>query len=382
MKTMKLPTLTLEKFLGNPTEWPSFWETFKAAIDSDEEMENVMKFSYLKSYLVGPAAHAVAGLKVTNSTYREALDVLHKRFGDVSVIIGNHMDALLHCPAVGNMNNVKKLREPYDKLEVHVRSLGALGLHSGGYQQAMSPEILKKWLSELQVMITHRLKGSYNLQYLLEIFHEELLVREKCVLSQVSMEKNKPANAPQEATRNRFPYRNQQATAARLYAESQTNDKKFVIKCACCDGDHKSHLCTTVTDHVVQRKILTQKNRCFICLRANHLARNCCSNMTCLKFSRRHHSTILECYSKPTTSENGNKNDQRGSNVETKEPESASTTNMHGSARNSVLLQTARAEVKPPGKPSGRNFRFVFDSGSQKSYVTVDVKNKLSLPVV
>ena len=192
VKTMKLPTLTLPKFSGNPTEWPSFWE--KAAID--EEMEDVMKFSYLKSYLVGPAAHAVAGLKVTNLTYKEAIDVLHKRFGDISVIIGNHMDALLYCPAVGNMNDVKKLRELYDKLEVHVRSLGALGLHSGGYQQVMSPETLKKLPSELQVMIARRLKGSCDLQDLLEIFHEELLVREKCVLSQVSVERNKPANAP------------------------------------------------------------------------------------------------------------------------------------------------------------------------------------------
>ena len=52
------------------------------------------------------------------------------------------------------------------------------------------------------------------------------------------------------------------------------------------------------------------------------------------------------------------------------------------SARNSVLLQTALAEVKAPAKLSGRNFRFVFDSGSQKSYVTVEVKNNLSLPVV
>ena len=52
VKTMKLPTLTLQKFSGNPTEWPSFWETFKAAIHSDEEMEDVMKFSYLKSYLI------------------------------------------------------------------------------------------------------------------------------------------------------------------------------------------------------------------------------------------------------------------------------------------------------------------------------------------
>eukprot|EP00112_Aurelia_sp_Birch-Aquarium-sp1_P006125 Seg1684.1 transcript_id=Seg1684.1/GoldUCD/mRNA.D3Y31 product="hypothetical protein" protein_id=Seg1684.1/GoldUCD/D3Y31 len=231
-------------------------------------------------------------------------------------------------------------------------------------------------------MITRKLKGSCDLQYLLEIFHEELLVREKCVLSQASVEKNKPATAPQEVTRNRFTYRNQQATAATLYTGSQAYDRKFVIKCAYCDGDHKSHLCTTVTDHIVRRKILTRKNRCFICLRANHLARNCRSNMTCLKCNRRHHSTICECYSKAGTSERGNEADQKRSSVEAKVPESTSTTNMHVSARNSVLLQTARADVKAPGKARGRRLRFVFDSGSQKSYVTVEVKNALGLPVI
>eukprot|EP00112_Aurelia_sp_Birch-Aquarium-sp1_P019774 Seg496.1 transcript_id=Seg496.1/GoldUCD/mRNA.D3Y31 product="hypothetical protein" protein_id=Seg496.1/GoldUCD/D3Y31 len=158
-------------------------------------------------------------------------------------------------------------------------------------------------------MITRKLKGSCDLRYLLEIFHEELLVREKCVLSQVSVEKNKPATVPQDATRTRFTYRNQQATAATLYTGSQAYDRK-------------------------------------------------------------HHSTICECYSKAGTSERGNEADQKRSSVEAKVPESTSTTNMHVSARNSVLLQTARADVKAPGKARGRRLRFVFDSGSQKSYVT------------
>ena len=51
-KAMKLPSLTLQIFSGNPTEWPSFWETFKAAIHSEEEMKDVMKFSYLKLLLI------------------------------------------------------------------------------------------------------------------------------------------------------------------------------------------------------------------------------------------------------------------------------------------------------------------------------------------
>ena len=61
-----------------------------------------MKFNFSKSYLVGPTAHALVGFKVTNSTYKEALDVLHERFENVSIIIGNNMDELLPSQVAEN----------------------------------------------------------------------------------------------------------------------------------------------------------------------------------------------------------------------------------------------------------------------------------------
>eukprot|EP00795_Rhopilema_esculentum_P011143 gene11143-20028_t len=59
-----------------------------------------------------------------------------------------------------------------------------------------------------------------------------------------------------------------------------------------------------------------------------------------------------------------------------------STTNMHTNTRNSVLLQTARVPVKTPQKQNVSTVRLVFDSGSQNTYVTSDLKNALSLPVI
>ena len=51
--------------------------------------------------------------------------------------------------------------------------------------------------------------------------------------------------------------------------------------------------------------------------------------------------------------------------------------------RGSVLLQTATAEVVRPDKDSNPlNVRLVFDSCSQRSYVTQAVKKKFQLPVV
>ena len=54
---------------------------------------------------------------------------------------------------------------------------------------------------------------------------------------------------------------------------------------------------------------------------------------------------------------------------------SDATTNMHVSTKNAVLLQTAQAEAKATGCEHSNNFRFVFDAGSQKSYITEEAKH-------
>ncbi len=61
---------------------------------------------------------------------------------------------------------------------------------------------------------------------------------------------------------------------------------------------------------------------------------------------------------------------------------SDATTNMHVSTKNAVLLQTAQAEAKATGCEHSKNFRFVFDAGSQKSYVTEEAKHMLRLTVI
>ena len=55
---------------------------------------------------------------------------------------------------------------------------------------------------------------------------------------------------------------------------------------------------------------------------------------------------------------------------------------MHVNAKNSVLLQTARVQVKTPQQHKVATARLVFDPGSQKSYVTKAIKDALELPVI
>ena len=269
----------------------------------------------------------------------------------------------------------------YDRIETHVRSLDALGLPVSGYQQLLAPIIVNKVPSELRIAITREVKDS-DLSKILGCIKEEVMVREKCLLSKVAVGQSQKQN-PIEESRPRWAGRNNIATTSTLHTHhGLDSEQQKEVKCAYCDGTHKSHLCKTVTDHQVRKKILSTKNRCFICLCPGHVARNCRTNMRCLKCNRRHHSTICDCYSKETVhgkSETNEMRENRGTSLETT---SQSTTNMHVNAKNSVLLQTARVQVKPPQKQQSSTVRLVFDSGSQKSYITKEVKDALDLPVV
>ena len=98
----------------------------------------VDKFQYLISLLEGPAFAAVAGLKLTEPNYNEAIDTLTKRFGNKQLIISRHMDTLLELEPVTAPTNIKALRRLYDKIEFQVCSLKSLGIPLDSYGNLLS----------------------------------------------------------------------------------------------------------------------------------------------------------------------------------------------------------------------------------------------------
>ena len=62
---------------------------------------------------------------------------------------------------------------------------------------------------------------------------------------------------------------------------------------------------------------------------------------------------------------------------------SVSTSMYVDQSRGSVLLQTATTEVvRPDNDTSSLSVRLVFDSCSQRSYITKNLKDRLKLPVI
>ena len=91
---IKLPKLQKEKFSGDPKQYRAFRDAFDLVANENNDLTDVEKFTYLRSYLTGDALRLQAGLALTSSNHRVALELLERRFGTKQVIINSHMESL------------------------------------------------------------------------------------------------------------------------------------------------------------------------------------------------------------------------------------------------------------------------------------------------
>ena len=120
-----LPKLNLPVFNGNVTEWTTFWDLYDVAINSNDSLSPVQKFTHLRTLVSHSAKDAVAGLTLSDANYDEAIKILKDRFENRENIISKHMEELVNLGSlVVTKNNLRVL---YDKIDCHTRELRSLG---------------------------------------------------------------------------------------------------------------------------------------------------------------------------------------------------------------------------------------------------------------
>ena len=106
--------------------------------------------------MIGKAESVITGLPLTEDNYETAIDILRDRFGKPQLLISNHMEALLKLPIVSSRHETNKLRDLYDKIEINIRSLKALGIESESFGNLLVPVVTEKIPSELRLIITRK----------------------------------------------------------------------------------------------------------------------------------------------------------------------------------------------------------------------------------
>ena len=164
--------------------------------------------------------------------------------------------------------------------------------------------------------------------------------------------------------------------------------------------------CEKVTSIQARKEMLKKEGRCFLCLASGHRVSQCNPNKKCRRCQRRHHQSICEAAvnnsnanASNSNASNTNENHTNASNTNVSHTNMSNTDVSHTNINNTnettaeattltsppprtnkvkILLQTARTQ---PYAVNGERIpvRVLFDSGSQKSYITNRLKTRLGL---
>ncbi|GFT92030.1 DUF1758 domain-containing protein [Trichonephila clavipes] len=333
----RLPKLTLESFSGKDiSSFPSFWARFKSAVHENSSLNDVDKFSYLKSVVTSDAELAIRGLTLTSENYAKAIKILENRFGRKELIVDFHMNRLLNLTPVRKSFDVIALRNLYDQLEINIRGLESLEISPDSYSCLLFPIIMKAIPPDLALEYNKKHNETQSqITDLIAYLRSEVESRERTefLVKPHDLElknKNSYSNTKYfERTSHSYPQSNR-----RVQGHSRF---------------HPSHKSFSSAN-----ELLTAANsNCLFC------------------FSR-----ILICLICLEKSKQNSHLDLEEKNVDVKTTSSNSVFHNRGG----VLLQCVEAEII--GRSSSDKIFCLFDNGSEKSFIKKNVSRRLGLKIL
>ncbi|XP_044740017.1 uncharacterized protein LOC123301344 [Chrysoperla carnea] len=375
----RLPKVTIPSFDSNPLRWPIFYATFKSLVHENIKLDSISKLHYLLGSLTHNALALCSGVPPTPENYSIMWDSLIDKYQDSRQIAFVYLDQILKFKPflVESGQNLNLFVEKFDsavnalkevkvgelsdfilmtialqKLDVHTQKL---------FEQSLAKGVIPTY-NELSVFIKTQAK----------------------ILSRTSGSANSSKQANSKAVMHSFAI-----SADSNSSDVMSNNTYEKLICPKCKGDHTLFKChkfmsLTPTERV---HVVKAHNLCFNCLHSNHGVKNCSSNSSCRKCSKRHH-TLLHFHHKSDANGKDNSEVLKGNpstssvSVESKPspPVSLCSTSELVQSKYTVLLATAQVHV---ASHFGENFlfRFLIDSASQCNFITQRCCQRLKLPV-
>ena len=186
-------------------------------------------------------------MTLTGENFGRAMNLLRERYGNPQLIISSHMDSLIKLEKVSG-SKASSLRNLYDKIESHLRSLLSLGVNSEYYGPMLIPIIVNKLPNEIRLELGRRLGTSnWKISEFMDILKCEITARESCDYV------NSLCRSDKEGASN-FERRDRRITTQAL----MTNNRP--LKCCFCQKNHYHNKCTIVKDVDSRKRLCTKRS--------------------------------------------------------------------------------------------------------------------------
>ena len=392
--SVKLPKIDIVSYSGDRLKWSEFWDSFECTIHNNSRLSNIEKFSYFMSKLSGEAARVVSGLALSHENYNIAIASLKERFGNKQEVVDLHYSQIINLQVASN--NTCSLRLLLDRFQRHLRSLEVLkqNINQDVFVSMVKAKLPQEVLLQLEIM-----KGAddeWDTQRLIETLRSYVKAREKSEVKQKPTEHSskgfegksksfvgqKPSQSQSKPSQH-FDFRqrgDKRASTSIGSAEALVADAKqmsglnYLEMCRYCSKHHWSDECPTFRTLKDRKQQL--KDSCFKCLRIGHLAKECKRSKVCVHCGKAndHHRSLCP------------KKFKQSNDVRSPQEVNALTEQSGVQGENAlissgefVLMQTAKTEIRNPDSTRSQTVRLLFDSGSQRTYITEHLAEQLDL---
>ena len=297
--------LPVPEFSGDRSEFSNFWTVFKHRIDRDVRLQDRDKHAYLLSKLKGAAKDAIAGIPVAaGSGYTRAKTILLNRFGKKVTLINDCMSHILSAPVYQDCSPTD-VRALSDSLNLHVRTLEALGVQVEQCAPVLSPILLSKIPVTLRSRFYEQHGDGVNSTIDTEGYTpppvDSILTflstqAETAELSEpIAFSMPEASGMYSKPKYTRPPRRKSAIATLEVQTEEGKSHSRQAYRCPVCSaGDHPIRKCPQYQDMTPEEryKLVQKITLCFNCLSHTHRVPQCSSLTSCFRCQARHHTTL------------------------------------------------------------------------------------------
>ncbi|XP_070139213.1 uncharacterized protein [Drosophila bipectinata] len=284
-------SLTVPRFSGNFTDWPSFYDGFLQLIHDNNTLSNIQKFHFLKQALPEGRDQDVSHMALTDSGYTVAWDLLVKRYNNPRLHFMHTMAALYGLESVPKEAS-EGIRRVLTLANVCISDLRRLKINIDSCDHWLVHHLLTKLPSSTTQAWEHSLGSSTVIPTFSML---ETFLLERLVSIDLIENRNQPLgtrSAPGQSSHPRAPNRSN---------FNSTNRHSFHVttemgapQCTLCQRNHVLRRCPSflAKDCFARKTIVDRIKACLNCLSTGYALSHCGSTRNCLQCGQRHHTLL------------------------------------------------------------------------------------------
>ncbi|XP_075151048.1 uncharacterized protein LOC142225157 [Haematobia irritans] len=407
---LRLPPCDTDIFRGGYSAWPSFRDLFSAIYINNSRLSNVEKLFHLTQKTSGEAREIINNVPLTNDGFTLAWKNLKDRYENKRMQVNEQLKIIFNLPnvSVDSSQSVQKLQrtvntciQTLETLDIEVKQWDPILIYlcSAKLPRPFLEEFessledcktLPTW-HQFDLFLTHKFKTLESVGNIKPIFSRQN--QDKSESHRYKPDKGKFINSFQTNVSRKTQHTGGKNRFDSKLSSGKQNQNRQT--CPLCKERHFIRDCPKFIEKTVNDRIHVVKisHLCYNCLSSNHGIKDCKSNYTCRECNMRHHTMLHKGTEIQSSSHDPIRDVVRPSiSASALTTQIQSTPNMENNITTLTLQDDQTCAYHPRGtllftalvqiESRGQLFdaRAIIDSGSQSTFISEKLKNKLCLP--